>query len=244
MENKIQLIALDMDGTLLTGNHEVTERTKQAIAQAREKGVQVMLSTGRWLNTCYSYYEELQLDSYIITVNGGEIWSPEKELVEQHLFSAEKMEKMWHIGHEAGARMWLVSSGDIFIDQVPAGFSDYQWLKIGYDMEDKHKLDHIVKELSSIEDLELSNSLPTNVEVNPIGVNKANALKSVTKKMGITMENVLTIGDSLNDIKMIQEAGIGVAMGNAQEAIKKVANHVTDTNENDGVAKAIEKFIL
>jgi Cof subfamily protein (haloacid dehalogenase superfamily) len=92
--------------------------------------------------------------------------------------------------------------------------------------------------------LELTNSLPTNVEANPAGVSKAAALHFLCERMGITMEEVMAVGDSLNDIKMIQASGVGVAMGNAQEAIKNVADFVTDTNNNNGVAKAIERVAL
>ena len=86
--------------------------------------------------------------------------------------------------------------------------------------------------------------LPTNIEVNPSGVNKANGLKRVCRELGITMDQVMAIGDSMNDKKMIMQVGLGIAMGNAQEQIKLVADDVTDTNNNDGVAKAIERFIL
>ncbi|WP_047980856.1 Cof-type HAD-IIB family hydrolase [Ornithinibacillus contaminans] len=242
--SEIKLIALDMDGTLLTKELEVTDRTKEAIHGALEKGVQVVLSTGRSLATCYPYAEELNLTSYLVTCNGGEIWTMKKELLEQHLLDTEIVEKIWHLGDSLGVHMWMISTEGFLQGERPESFYDYKWLKFGCDSEDTDKLDELVKELSYFADLEITNSLPTNIEINPKGVSKASALHRVCDELGITMDNVMAVGDSLNDIKMIQEAGVGVAMGNAQEAIKKVANHVTDSHENHGVVKAIEHFVL
>ncbi|MBR3117932.1 Cof-type HAD-IIB family hydrolase [Oceanobacillus profundus] len=240
----IQLIALDMDGTLLTSDLEVSHRTQMAIKQALEEGIHVVLSTGRGIHTCYPYAEQLQLQSYLITANGGQIWTVEKELLDQHLLDAALIEKMYNLGTQVGVEMWMISTSGVFREETPGNFNDYEWLKFGCQSEEKQKLDIMISELSKYEELELTNSLPINVEVNPKGVSKARALQFLCNKIGITMDEVMAVGDSLNDIKMIQEAGIGVAMGNAQEAIKKVANHETDTNNNDGVAKAIEKFAL
>ncbi|RKQ35886.1 HAD family phosphatase [Oceanobacillus halophilus] len=241
---KVKLIALDMDGTLLTTKHEVSSRTKEAISRALDKDIHVVLSTGRGFRTCYPYAEELKLTSYLITANGGEVWTVDKNLLDQHLLDTALIEKLWSIGKEVGVYMWMISTDGAFRNEAPENFYEYKWLKFGCESRDKNKLDQMVKELSYYKELELTNSLPINVEANPKGVSKARALHFLCEKIGITMDEVMACGDSLNDIKMIQEAGIGVAMGNAQEAIKNVSNHVTDTNDNDGVAKAIEKFVL
>ncbi|WP_284139235.1 MULTISPECIES: Cof-type HAD-IIB family hydrolase [unclassified Virgibacillus] len=241
---QIKLIALDMDGTLLNKDDMITDYTREVLSQAMDKGVHVVLSTGRWLESCYPYAEALGLTSYLVTSNGGQIWTVKKELIEEHLLETAKLEKMYHLGKEIGLDMWMVSTKGVYRDRLPDDYLEQDWLKLGCDTFDKQKLEEMMKELSYIDGLELTNSLPTNVEVNPKGVNKANALKTVCEKIGITMDNVFAAGDSLNDIKMIQQAGIGVAMGNAQEAIKKAADFVTDTNNNDGVAKAVKRFVL
>ncbi len=152
---------------------------------------------------------------------------------------------MWDLCRGLDVNTWLVSTDNIWYgNRRPDNFSDHEWLKLGCDSHDTEKLDEIVKELSYYDDLELTNSLPTNIEINPKGVSKASALERVCEELGITMQQVLAAGDSLNDIKMIQAAGVGVAMGNAQDAIKQAADYVTETNEQDGVGKAIEKFVL
>ncbi|MFC4557562.1 Cof-type HAD-IIB family hydrolase [Virgibacillus kekensis] len=242
--DSIKLVALDMDGTLLNSREEVSEYTEEIIAKVLEEDVHVVLSTGRWLDACYPYAEQLRLRSYLVTSNGGEIWTINKELRDQHLLEPERVQMMWELGEEMGVNSWMVATDNVWRRSRPDDFFAHKWLKYGCDSLDTDKLDKIVEELSYYPELELTNSLPTNVEVNPKGVNKASALKKVCDELNITMNNVLAMGDSLNDIKMIEQAGMGIAMGNAQEAIKKAADYVTDTNDNNGVAKALEKFVL
>lgn len=245
MTKRIKLIALDMDGTLLKDNHEVSAPTKEVIKKALANDIHVVLSTGRSLDTCYPYAAALELTSYLVTANGGETYTMEKELLDQHLMPIEKIEKMWSLGEEVGVDIWMIATDGVYRNgSMPENFADHKWLKFGCNTEDENKLERMIKELSHMEGLELTNSLPTNIEANPAGVSKAAALHFVCEKIGITMDEVMAVGDSLNDIKMIQEAGVGVAMGNAQEAIKNVADFVTDTNNHDGVAKAIEHFAL
>lgn len=244
-EKDIKLIALDMDGTLLNDQLEVSEANKQAISKALEQGIDVMLSTGRWIEFCYPYAQSLNLNTYFVTVNGGEIWTATKELLERHVHEQSLMEKMWKLGRSLNVKMWCVATDYTYhTNEDPTDFYAHEWLKIGYTSTDKEKLDLITKELSTYDSLELTNSLPTNIEANPVGVNKASGLQKVCQELGITMDQVMAVGDSMNDFKMIQEAGLGVAMGNAQDKVKEVADAITDTNMNDGVAKAIQQFIL
>jgi len=240
----IRLVALDMDGTLLNSEQKVTLRTKKAIKEALEQNVHVVLSTGRAFTKCYPYAKELELNSYLITANGGQVWTVEKELLKQNVLAPEQAEKMYRLGESIGVHMWMISSKRVFQNEAPARFADYDWLKFGCASKDQKKLDQMIHELSFIEGLELTNSLPMNIEVNPKGVSKASALNFICNRTGMTMDQIMACGDSLNDMKMIQEAGIGVAMGNAQEAIIKAADVQTDTNDEDGVAKAIEQYVL
>ncbi|QKY69972.1 Cof-type HAD-IIB family hydrolase [Lentibacillus sp. CBA3610] len=240
----IKLIALDMDGTLLNSEQAVSDFNQEKIAQALAQGVDVVLSTGRWLGSCYPYAESLNLKSFLITCNGGEIWTIDKKLKERHLLDPERIKLMWELAQDMELNTWMVSTDSVWYGTRPDDFDAFEWLKFGCDTNESEKLDTLVKQLSHYDDLELTNSLPMNIEVNPKGVSKASALHNVCEELGITMANVMAAGDSLNDIKMIQEAGVGIAMGNAQEAIKNVADYVTDTNDQDGAGKAIEKFVL
>src|SRR5690625_9658 len=243
-EQTIKLVAVDMEGTLLTKDHEVSVANQKMIANAQAQGITVMLSAGRWLTLCEPYAEQTGWDTCFVTVHGGEIWTATKELVERHELAAEAIESMWHLGDKVGINMWMTSTtGNFMKSERPDDFYAYQWLKMGYSTEDHEKLAAVNEQLKTYEGLELTNSLPTNIEVNPHGVNKASALVRVCKELGITMEEVMAVGDSMNDIKMIEQAGIGVAMGNAQEKVKVAADFITAANDDDGVAKAIERLI-
>jgi len=242
----IQLIALDMDGTLLNDQKEVPKRNRDAIEQALEQDVHVVLSTGRGIRRCYSIAKDLRLSSYLVTANGAEIWTMEKERLQQSVMKTELVEKIYNLAIQAGAGVWMISSEGAFQgDTIPEDFYQYDWLKFGCYSADKQTLDILVKEFSNYEELEIANSLPTNIEVNAKGVTKANALSFLCERIGITMDQVLACGDSLNDLKMIQAAGVGAAMDNAQDAIKQVADFVTKAdNNNGGVGEAIERYVL
>ncbi|MNI76727.1 Sugar phosphatase YidA [compost metagenome] len=99
-------------------------------------------------------------------------------------------------------------------------------------------------QLQDLGGLEITNSSPSNLEINPLGINKASGIREVCKLLGLEMSQVVAVGDSLNDLAAIQQSGFGVAMGNAQEVVKQEADAVVATNNNDGIAEVIQKYIL
>ncbi|WJE15608.1 Cof-type HAD-IIB family hydrolase [Halobacillus sp. ACCC02827] len=245
MKEDIKLIALDLDGTLVSHEGTVSEANEKAVKEAKEQGIHVVLSTGRSLSRCRDIAESLGRSSYIVTINGGEIYDHEFELVEQNKLHHTHVERLWELKKEHGLYFWsttvqgLYNSQDPFENEV----HQYDWLKFGFDIEDDEVREVILEELNNNEELEVTNSSPTNIEINPVGVNKAAALKKVCKWLDLDMSQVMAVGDSLNDMAMIKEAGLGVAMGNAQEDVKKAAAFTTATNAEDGVARAIEKVL-
>lgn len=243
-KKEFKLIALDMDGTLLNNQQEVSEENRAAIAKAQEQGVHVVLSTGRSLLTCREYAQSLQLSSYLITVNGSEIWDESGQLVERKLIDASHIEKMWNLTQEHKLNFWAVTTDKVWRDEFPEDIASQEWLKFGYDIPDDALREEVLKQIAGISDFEISNSSLTNLEINALGINKAKGIMTVCERLGISMDEVIAMGDSLNDMAMIEAAGCGIAMGNAQEAIKEVADWVTDTNVNNGVAKAISHWVL
>lgn len=240
----IKLIALDMDGTLLNNEGEISEGNRKAIAKAQEKGIYVVLSTGRSITTCRHFAKSLKLTSYIITVNGSEIWDSNDQLIERNTLSSNHIETMHSLTNTHNTHFWAVTTDKVWRGEFPENITDHEWLKYGFDVQDDEIRKVILDELTRNPELEVSNSSPTNIEVNAVGINKAKALETISEKLGITLDNVMAMGDSLNDLAMIKAAGVGVAMGNAQDLVKEEANWVTATNVEDGVAKAIEHWAL
>lgn len=241
---EIKLIALDMDGTLLNERHEVSEENRQAIKDAERKQVHVVLSTGRSLKTARDYALSLELSSYLVTVNGGEIWGPGGELVERNPVETEHIQWMYQRCQELKTRFWATSSENVWDNHMPEDPLSQEWLKFGFHIEEDEIREIVLKELKDKGLFEISNSSMKNIEVNALGVNKARGLQKVCDLLGISMENVMAVGDSLNDIAMITEAGLGIAMGNAQETVKEAADDITGTNRENGVAQAIQKWVL
>lgn len=240
----IKLIALDMDGTLLRDDQTISEENRKVIEEVRKTGIEVMLCTGRHLTSCQEQAKSLQLSSYLVTVNGSEIWDGNGQLIERKTIPTESMEKIMEISDRHGGESWIASIHEVWRGEMPENLADHEWLKYGIDTYDPKVKEGIIAELIDDPNLELSNSSPTNIEINYKGVNKAEALERVCELSGITMDEVMVVGDSLNDIKMIKRAGLGVAMGNAQPEVKEVADWETGTNMENGVAQAIRYFVL
>jgi hypothetical protein len=240
----IKLIALDMDGTLLNEEKEISAANRLAIKDVEAKGIHVVISTGRSMATLRDLAKSLSLSSYLVTVNGSEIWDEHGELVERNIVHNDLMTWMYDLSKTHKTGYWATSTERVFFDEMPEDLSTYQWLKFGYEIKDDKVRETILNELRSREAFEITNSSPTNIEVNAIGINKAKGIEKVCSLLGITMENVMACGDSMNDIAMIKEAGLGIAMGNAQDIVKEAADWVTASNDEDGVAAAIKKWVL
>jgi phosphoglycolate phosphatase (TIGR01487 family) len=242
--NDFKLIALDMDGTLLNEKEEISEENYLAIQEAQAKGIHVVLSTGRSILTCEKYAKSLHLSSYLVTVNGSEIWDCSGNLHERNIIHTDLIQMMWEWAKTNETYYWAVATDKVWREQMPDHIFEHKWLKFGFDIKDDSLRETILQRLLSNQQLEVSNSSPTNIEINAAGVNKAVGLFHVCSKLGISMDEVIAMGDSLNDIEMIKAAGCGVAMGNAQNEVKKAADWITATNEDNGVAKAIRYWVL
>jgi 5-amino-6-(5-phospho-D-ribitylamino)uracil phosphatase len=244
---RYKLVALDMDGTLLNDQSQVTQGTHAAIAEAKRQGVHIVLSTGRGFQSLLPYYEELELETPIVAVNGSEVWKSAHKLHQRHLMPHDQVIALREIALKEDAWYWVYSTVGIFNRenwQDAPGPQDAQWLKFGYYMEDTECLKRIRMQIDSVGEFEVTNSHPFNLELNPLGVSKATGLRDVCQLLGLSMSEVVAMGDSLNDAAMLREAGLGIAMGNAQDEVKQLADAVTRTNEEDGVAEAIRKHVL
>ena len=272
---KIKMIGLDLDGTLLTDRKEFTDRSKRALRTAIDRGIVVLIATGRPLTGIPEEIRNFPGMRYALTSNGAkvmDVW--ENRVVDEHLLSAKLAEKALEIcgkydtlqevyydgvsyapedkrdlipRYHKNPNMWeymrktrtwvedifrMVRESDRGLDKIQMLFAD---------MEERTKA---WQELSEVEGLELVGSLGYNIEINAAGVNKGSGLVSLGRLLGIRREEIMACGDGDNDLLMLKEVGFGVAMANAEEEVKKAADYITLSNEEDGVADAIEKFAL
>lgn len=268
---KYKLIAIDMDGTLLNSKNQVSQRTKQAIYKASEKGVHIVLATGRILRSALHYSNLLTLRNPVVASNGAVIVDGASNIVhkktidknsirdlidvanknniychfydESYFYSTMRVKEVLEFYNEGDSELNIEMKLFKDIEDVISqeNINIYKFLFVEEDLD---KLSRFRKKLSAVENISISSSWSNNVEAMALNVSKGEALKKLCKDLNINPQEVIAIGDSENDLSMLSFAGLSVAMGNAKEIIMKQSDYVADSNDNDGVAKVIEKFIL
>lgn len=245
MKHKYRLLALDMDGTLLRDDHEVSDETRKWIKEAVRQGIHVCLSTGRSFKDAYPYAKQLELTTPMVTVNGGEVWRAPYELHRRALLDSKLVEEMQALAMETGSWYWAYTVEQLFnSENWTDDVANQEWLKFGYTTKDHEMRHNILMRLQEMGGLEITNSSPDNLEINPQGVNKATGIRQVCELLGIQMSEVVAVGDSLNDLAVIQQAGLGVAMGNAQQTVKDEADIIVSSNNENGIVDVIRDHIL
>lgn len=270
----IKLIALDLDGTLLTSNHQISAETKRTLATAHGQGIKLVLTSGRPLSGVLPYEEELGLNGkeneYAVVFNGAVI----QNLTGQVLMS-QKMDyrdfnillRLQHLSHvnlhfETTACFWTLDRDLSIQMQINAAYTnndlrvrrreeiprDFTFNKAGFTCDPGS--DQIAKLWSSLPDwafqsYDIVRSLSNVIELNAIGASKGNAVMDLAARLKIRQDQVMVFGDQGNDLSMFQNPYFKkIAMGNAVESIKKQADYVTDDNNHNGIAKALKKFII
>ena len=267
----IKVLALDLDGTLTNDQKLVTPRTRTALDAAIEKGVTIVLASGRPTAGIQPLAEELGLDKKggcILSYNGGKIVDCRtgETLVEKTLDPALVPELCAFAAAQDVAILTYSSEGivcqrpqdpwankECFTTKLPmipvedlARYVDYPVCKmlICLDPDCRDAVCAAGRQQFAGR-MDLYPSSPFFIEAVPLGVMKDVSLGALLERMGLTRENLMACGDGLNDRSMIAFAGVGVAMQNAEDTVKEVADYVTAADNNhDGVAEAIEKFIL
>lgn len=242
---KHKLLALDLDGSLLTDDKRISEVNRHWIKKAEEAGVIVSFATGRGRATSEQYWDAVRPESPMVMVNGAEIWKNHSELMERHFLTEEEVRQLYELAVEESVGFWGHREGGFVSSQEfsPALFGE-DWLKFGFFSDDVHVIAGLRQTIAGWSQFEVTSSAPNNLEISRKGVSKASALAKIVQNLGIHRSEVMAIGDSLNDLEMIKWAGLGIAMGNAEIAVKEAADEITLTNEEDGVATAIREFLL
>ena len=263
---KYRLLVADIDGTLVTSEREITQGVLQAVRAAQERGVRVCLATGRMWPSAAPYFQRLGADPPAILYNGGLVYDfstgtvlrriplaydharvvlellREFPQVQPHLFVDDRVyigrvnEFTERYRRKDGLQVQEVGDLVAFLPPTPMKI-----LIIGQNPDLVRAYDRI-KALPM--DINAVFSEQTYLEILPAGSSKGAALAFMVQHLEILLEAVIAVGDNLNDLEMIRLAGLGVAMGNAPEALRAQADFVTATNDEEGLREVIERFIL
>ncbi len=267
MEEKV--LVLDIDGTLTNTKKEISPETKKGIQETLKRGHKVILASGRPTPGMRRYEEELELEKYggyLLSFNGARIIECRTgEIVYQKLLPLSIVPGLYAFAAKNGCGL-ITYFGDRVISafepdeyvRLEAGINGLE-IKVVEDFKDyvdfdinkclmtapPEKAAELEKELVQIygDRLSIYRSEPFFIEIMPQNVDKATALDRMLETIGLTRENVICCGDGFNDISMIKYAGVGVAMGNAQPAVKDAADYITGTNDEDGLVQVMKEFI-
>ena len=287
-----KLIAIDLDGTLLNSYGQVSERNREALKKAQEKGIQIVLASGRSTNSVKNMANELGNNNYIICGNGSLVYDLrnediiydkfiEKKKALQIIKICEQNSIYYNVYTENMVIAKTLSNNVLFYHQENANKPDSRKTKINlveniYDyienLENENILkftisdnsniifNSIIKKLRDIKNIDVLDVAHMSrkiiksgteeveiayyyTEITNENVDKWNATKWLAEKLNISNEEIIGIGDNVNDKLLIENAGLGVAMGNSAPYIKEIADRVVATNNEDGVAQIIEEII-
>ena len=275
-----KLIALDIDGTLINSNHEVTPVTRQAIASAQKAGTEIIVSTGRVYSALpHDILKELNI-RYVITTNGSAVYRTQDQMclfencmeLDMFLPILEKLQACDILIHlSIDGECYYTASKHSVIDKMDVSDKRKQYLHSAgkcvenltvfarknnrpvqkvtlcfYPLPDgtyKHH-DELEAFLRNNPALSTVCGGDTSLEITKAGVGKGMGLRFLSEYLGIPMEHTIACGDSENDLDILQTAAIGVAMENASPILKKAADFITLSNDEDGIAHMLKKFVL
>ena len=265
-----RLLALDLDGTLTDPKKKVTELTRSTLIEAQQRGVRLVLASGRptyGIAPLADLLEMKRYEGYVMAYNGGEVtdWKTGEVLYRKYL-DYDVLPYLYRCASENGFAI-VTYEGKYVLTEKPD--DEYVLKEALLNVMEIKKVDNFIKavqhpvakclivgeptrlavlEKEMYEHLKDSmgvfRSEPYFLELVPKGIDKAASLAALAEKTGVRREEIMAVGDGFNDLTMVQYAGLGVAMGNAQAVVKENADFITLSNEEDGVAYAVKKYIL
>ena len=271
----IRLIALDLDGTLLDSDKQLSKENAAALARAAEEGVEIVPATGRFYRGMPQLIRDLPYVRYVISINGAEVFDASRQTtvcgseipLERALSVMERLDELPVI-YDCYQNGWGWMTQSLYdqAEQYAANIHSLNMIrelrtpvpelkaclkerassvqKIQIFFRDMEKRVEALKTLPLLfPDLVVTTSIVNNIEINSREATKGNALQKLAAHLAIPLAQTMAFGDDLNDLSMLQAAGVGVAMGNAPQDVKNTADHVTDDCDHSGVAHAIQHFL-
>lgn len=267
-EPVVRLMITDLDGTLLNSDHVVAPFTDQAIREAQARGVLFTVATGKTFPSTHHLIRQFDIRIPLVCGNGTQIFMPDGALLREDPIPLEFAVEAVRLAEAEGfttvaytLRGLLASVWDANIDELVAHHEPkpeivpdmavafkthkpYKLILMSQDYEAVNSFQDILTRALGDRAQVLRSGLGSVVEVLPLGVTKGTALAFILGYLGITPSETIAFGDNCNDVEMLQRAGIGVAMGHAPEDVRRHADYVTGTNDEDGVGHAIHRFVL
>ena len=258
-----EMVVVDLDDTLLTDEHKITAKTLEVINKLKNKNVKITVATGRMYKSALPYIKKLGVKLPVISYNGAYVCNPltheviyhksiEKDLVNKIVLEAEKEDLHVNVYKEDNFYIEERNEGVEIYEKV-AGIRGKAIGKLSENYNDEStKLLLVEPELAKKrhfinyfkdkygEELEITESKNSFIELMAKGVSKGVALKNLANSLNINQEHIIAIGNGYNDLEMLNWAGLGIAVENAYKGVKKDADLIADTNNNEGVAKILE----
>lgn len=265
-----KLVAIDLDDTLLSDDLKISHQTIKAIQETVKRGVTVTLATGRMYKSAVQYAKEIDLNVPIITYQGAYVKNigDGKVLYERLLSYEVSIDIISKLKERGKKNIKIYIDDELYADKENLYVAEYGRVSnVNYhivddliDLIDQSKnlplkilaidepeeINHMLKEFNQLyqDKINITISKPHFLEFSHREATKGQAIKYLAAKLGISLEQVIAIGDSHNDLDMIQVAGLGVVMENGYDEVKKYANYITKTNNDHGVFEVLNRFIL
>ena len=267
----IKIVSIDVDGTLHNSKNSISPKTVETVKKAVKQGVQIVITTGRPFPGVVPILDELEItgdDHYVITFNGGTVQTASGKIISQTEMNREDFDELFEFSKtQTGSHFQLETNqfAETINHQInPFAQKENYLVNLPLRVHDADKLPNdlpLIKAMFNGESKQLDKiqaNFPTklqerinmlrgasyNLEFVSLETSKGNGLTMLAEKLGVDMQDTMAIGDQGNDLSMLQVAGIAVAMGNGIDQLKEIADFITEDNDNDGVAVALEKFVL
>jgi Cof subfamily protein (haloacid dehalogenase superfamily) len=266
-QRDIRLLLADVDGTLVTQDKVLTEAAKEVARELHHAGIILAITSGRPPRGMSMLIEPLALQSAIAGFNGGVFVNPDLSVIESHTLDPATAKQTLKLILDQGLDAWVYTEEEWLIRDKEAPHVARETWTVKFDAKvvasftDAH-LAHAVKVVGISDDLDLvaacekvaqntlgekasaARSQPYYLDVTHPQANKGTVVATLSKLLNIPPEQIATIGDMPNDVLMFRKSGFSIAMGNSSDEVKAQASAVTESNENEGFAKAVRKFVL
>lgn len=261
----IKLIALDLDNTLLEKDLTIADKTLSLLQECAAKGITIVIATGRLFYSAEKYAKQIGPETKVLCYNGCLVSEADGTPIFSTSLTPEIMRKVANFAKERGLYSQFYKDHEILVEKVTDGttidpdLANTTAIEVGnydtYEFTPSPKAMIVAKpedvpmyqdELKTVigDETYIAQSQPYLIEIMPKDINKAHSLELLCQRLGITKDEVMACGDNTNDAEMVIWSGLGVAMANAVDSLKEVAEYVCSEERSYGVAEAIEKFCL